>query len=133
MNIVVLIGRVAREPDLRYTATGVANCTFTVAVDRPFKNQSGEREADFISVSTWRMLAEFCANHLRKGSMVAVEGRLQTRSYENKEGRKVNVTEVVANEVRFLDRKKAEGEGNTSSPPSPQGNPVEINDSDLPF
>ena len=137
LNIAVLIGRLTADPELRYTSNGIANCTFTLAVDRPFTNQHGEREADFIRISTWRNLAENCANRLRKGSKAAVQGRIQTRTVESEKGKRT-VVEVVAETVRFLDGKKAEGEAQSAkqvatTAPSPQGNPVEINDSDLPF
>jgi len=104
LNRVILIGRLTRDPELRYTPAGVAVTQFTLAVDRPFTNQqTREREADFIPVVTWRQLAETCANYLRKGRLAAVEGRIQVRSYDNNEGRKVYVTEVIADNVRFLE------------------------------
>lgn len=128
LNRVILIGRLVRDPELRYTPNGTAHCSFTLAVDRPFTNQqTKEREADFIQVVTWRQLAETCANYLRKGRLTAVEGRIQVRSYDNNEGRKVYVTEVVADNVRFLESNKQ----NNHEPPSediPQ-----INDDDFPF
>ncbi|SED13815.1 single-strand DNA-binding protein [Paenibacillus sp. GP183] len=97
LNRVILIGRLTKDPELRYTPAGVAVTQFTLAVDRPFtSSQSKEREADFINIVTWRQLAETCANYLRKGRLTAVEGRLQIRNYDNNEGRKVYVTEVVA-------------------------------------
>jgi single-strand DNA-binding protein len=105
MNTVVLIGRLVRDPELKYTPNGVAVCNFTLAVDRAF---SKEKEADFIPIITWQKLAENCANHLGKGRMVAVEGRLQIRSYETEDGQKRKVAEVVANSVQFLDRAKGE-------------------------
>ncbi|MDI3316837.1 MAG: single-stranded DNA-binding protein [Bacillota bacterium] len=104
LNVVVLIGRLVRDPELRYTPTGVAVCNFTLAVDRSFTNQQGERETDFIDVVTWRHLAETVANHLSKGRLVAVHGRLQIRNYETQDGQKRRVAEVVADTVRFLDR-----------------------------
>lgn len=103
LNRVILIGRLARDPELRYTTSGIAVATFAIAVDRPFTSQSGEREADFIDVVVWRKLAETVANHLSKGRLVAVEGRLQTRSYDDSNGVRRKVTEVVADNVRFLD------------------------------
>jgi len=104
LNRVILIGRLTRDPELRYTPAGVAVTQFTLAVDRPFTNQqTREREADFIPVVTWRQLAETCANYLRKGRLAAVEGRIQVRNYDNNEGRKVYVTEVIADNVRFLE------------------------------
>jgi single-strand DNA-binding protein len=153
LNRVILIGRLTRDPELRYTPAGVAVTQFTLAVDRPFtNNQSGNREADFINIVTWRQLAETCANYLRKGRLTAVEGRLQIRNYENNEGRKVYVTEVVADNVRFLEssggtNRSEDGTGaNTQNrsgmnsarninqdPFIDDGRPVDISDDDLPF
>ena len=104
LNSIVLIGRLVRDPELRYTPSGVAVGGFTLAVDRPFTNQQGEREADFIDIVVWRRLAETCANHLSKGRLVAVRGRLQVRTYETQDGQRRRVAEVVADEVKFLDR-----------------------------
>lgn len=138
LNRVILIGRLTRDPELRYTPNGVAVTQFTLAVDRPFKTNSGEREADFIPVVTWRQLAEACANYLKKGRLCAVEGRIQVRNYENDEGRKVYITEVVADNVRFLESSKhgesdhSESSGN-HDPFSDDGKPVDISDDDLPF
>ena len=106
LNSVILIGRLTRDPELRYTPNGVAVGGFTLAVDRPFTNQQGERETDFIDIVVWRRLAETCANNLSKGRLVAVRGRLQIRSYDTQDGQKRRVAEVVADEVRFLDRKR---------------------------
>ncbi|CAM4435707.1 MAG: single-stranded DNA-binding protein [Paenibacillus macerans] len=111
LNRVILIGRLTRDPELRYTPSGVAVTQFTIAVDRPFTSQGGEREADFIPVVTWRQLAETCANYLRKGRLTAVEGRIQVRNYENNEGRRVYVTEVIADNVRFLESNREGGSG----------------------
>ncbi|KXG76401.1 Single-stranded DNA-binding protein A [Fervidicola ferrireducens] len=108
LNKVILIGRLTKDPELRFTpANGVAVTTFTLAVDRPFLNQKGERETDFIPVVVWRKLAETCANNLKKGRLVGVSGRLQVRSYDTPGGQRRYVTEVVADEVQFLDRPKA--------------------------
>lgn len=110
LNRVILIGRLTRDPELRYTPAGVAVTQFTLAIDRPFTSGGqGEREADFIPVVTWRQLAETCANYLRKGRLTAVEGRLQVRNYENNEGKRVYVTEVIADNVRFLESNKDGG------------------------
>ena len=107
LNRIILIGRLTRDPELRFTpANGVPVAQFTIAVDRPFLNQKGEREADFIRIVTWRKLAETCANNLTKGRLVAVDGRLQIRSYEGQDGQRRYVTEVVADTVRFLDKPK---------------------------
>ncbi|OXM14496.1 single-stranded DNA-binding protein [Paenibacillus herberti] len=119
LNRVILIGRLTKDPELRYTPAGVAVTQFTLAVDRPFNSQSGEREADFIPIVTWRQLAETCANYLRKGRLTAVEGRMQVRNYENNEGKRVYVTEIIADNVRFLESGNREGgsreEGSTYS------------------
>jgi len=105
LNRIVLIGRLTRDPELRYTQNGVAVASFTLAVNRNYKNAQGETEADFIDIVVWRGQAEICANHLNKGRLVAVEGRLQIRSYETSEGQKRKVAEVVAETVRFLEKK----------------------------
>ncbi|WP_059040645.1 single-stranded DNA-binding protein [Paenibacillus rubinfantis] len=109
LNRVILIGRLTKDPDMRYTPAGVAITQFNLAVDRPFTSNGGEREADFIPIVTWRQLAENCANYLRKGRLAAVEGRIQVRSYDNNEGKRVYVTEVVADNVRFLESPNREG------------------------
>jgi single-strand DNA-binding protein len=107
LNRVVLIGRLTKDPVLRYTpAGGVAVTTFTLAVDRRFRAEGKQREADFIPVVVWQKDAENCANYLVKGRMVAVEGRLQLRSYEDREGQRRNVAEVVAEHVQFLDSRR---------------------------
>lgn len=103
MNRVVIVGRLTRDPDLRYTPNGVAVANFNVAVNRPFRNQQGEQEADFINCVTWRKQAENLANYMKKGSQIGVDGRVQTRSYENKEGQTVFVTEIQAESVQFLE------------------------------
>ena len=103
LNRVILIGRLTADPDLRYTPQGHAVTTFRIAVDRPFANQQGEQETDFFPVVTWRKLAETCAHNLNKGRLVAVEGRVQNRSYTARDGSRRWVTEVVADNVRFLD------------------------------
>lgn len=154
LNRVILIGRLTKDPELRYTPSGVAVTQFTLAVDRPFTGQGGEREADFITIVTWRQLAETCANYLRKGRLTAVEGRIQVRHYDNNEGRRVYVTEVVADNVRFLESASAGnredggapsrtsnsqggsrgGSGNAGNDPfQDDGKPIDISDDDLPF
>ncbi|MDD5089723.1 MAG: single-stranded DNA-binding protein [Candidatus Wallbacteria bacterium] len=105
LNKILLIGRLTRDPELRYVPNGgpaVAN--FTLAVGRPFKNQNNERETDFIDIVVWRKLAENCKQYLSKGKMVMVEGRLQIRSYEASDGAKRKITEIVADNIQFLDR-----------------------------
>jgi len=159
INRVVLVGRLTKEPDLRYTPTGVAVATFTLAVNRTFSNQQGDRDADFINCVVWRKPAENVANFLKKGSLAGVEGRIQTRNYEGQDGKRVYVTEVVADSVQFLEpRNAAANQGgsfganpsnqgfNTGSPfdepfkPSTNDDPfggsgktIDITDDDLPF
>lgn len=103
INRVVLTGRLTRDVDLRYTQSGAAVATFTLAVDRRFTNQQGEREADFVSCVIWRKSAENFANFMHKGSLVGIEGRIQTRNYENQQGQRVYVTEVVVENFSFLE------------------------------
>ncbi|MDS1030562.1 single-stranded DNA-binding protein [Bacillota bacterium LX-D] len=129
LNKVILIGRLTRDPELRYTANGVAVATFTLAVDRQYANQQGQREADFIRIVVWQKLAEVCANNLGKGRLVAVEGRLQVRSYDAADGQKRQVSEVVAENVRFLDWPK---EGNKSGGTNFGNEPNLSTDFDLP-
>ena len=101
MNKVILIGRLTKDPDLRYTQSGAAVCSFTLAVDRPF-TQGGEKQADFINIVVWNKAAENCAKYLAKGRQAAVEGRLQIRSYDGNDGQRRWVTEVVADRVEFI-------------------------------
>jgi single-strand DNA-binding protein len=126
MNKVVLMGRLTKDPELRYTASGIAVARFTLAVDRGFKNQQGEKQADFIPITVWRGAAESCAKYLSKGRLVAVVGRIQTGSYD-KDGQRVYTTDVVADEVRFLEFKKEQEDTNI-----PGFTPYE-NDEELPF
>ena len=148
LNRVILIGRLTKDPELRYTPAGVAVTQFTIAVDRPFSGNNGEREADFIPVVTWRQLAETCANYLRKGRLTAVEGRIQVRNYENNEGKRVYVTEIIADNVRFLEsnRDSSQQQGasggtnnktstsrNVADPFKDDGRPIDISEDDLPF
>ena len=128
LNRVVLIGRLTRDPELKYTPTGTAVASFTLAVDRR-PNAQGEREADFIPIVVWQKQAEICANYLGKGSLTAVDGRLQIRSYDDKEGKRRWMTEVVAENVRFLDKK---GEGRTPESGSVDGY-IGFTDEDIPF
>lgn len=103
LNKIILIGRLTADPQLRYTANGNAVTNFTLAVNKSFVGQDGERGADFIDVVVWRKLAEACANHLAKGRLAAVEGRLEIRSYEDQQGVRRKAAEVVADNVRFLE------------------------------
>jgi single-strand DNA-binding protein len=129
MNVVALVGRLTKDPELRYTPSGVATCTFTLAVENPFAKQ--DPKADFLQIVTWKQSAEACANYLRKGRLCSVEGRISTRNYE-KDGRKVYVTEIMASNVRFLE--KAEGQQQQNNqPPVNEGKPLDISDDDLPF
>lgn len=142
MNRVVLVGRLARDPELRYTPAGQAVASFTVAVNRPFKNQQGEQETDFINCVVWRKPAENLANYMKKGNLIGIEGRIQTRSYEGKDGKTVYVTEVVAENVQFLESKKS---GKAQQPKQQQridnmnknlqqnAQEIDVEDSDLPF
>lgn len=111
LNRIILIGRLTRDPELKYTTNGTAVATFSLAVNRKFNRE----ETDFIDIVAWRGLAENAANYLSKGRLAAVEGRLQIRSYENKEGQKRKATEVVADDIRFLDRGTGSAAGATSS------------------
>jgi single-strand DNA-binding protein len=106
MNTIILIGRLTRDPELRYTQQGTPVASFTLAVDRPFTNAQGQKDADFIDCVAWRKLGETVGNHLSKGRLVAVEGRLQIRSYEAQDGTKRRAAEVVADSVQFLDSRK---------------------------
>ncbi|MFB6466487.1 single-stranded DNA-binding protein [Cytobacillus sp. Hz8] len=124
MNRVVLVGRLTKDPELRYTPSGVAVASFTLAVNRTFTNQQGEREADFINCVIWRRPAENVANFLKKGSLAGVDGRIQTRSYEGQDGKRVYVTEVVAESVQFLEPKNASsGNGGNFGGSRPQDVP----------
>lgn len=156
LNKVVLIGRLTREPDMRFTQSQRAVCSFNLAVNRNFTTQGGEREADFINVVSWGKTAENVSKYLNKGSLVAVDGRIQTRNYDNAQGQRVYVTEVVAENVTFLESR---GSSNNSAqeygfaepkqqdsnasqnasfdskkdPFADFGNSIDISDDDLPF
>ncbi len=130
LNRVILIGRLTRDPELRYVPSGQPVASFTLAVDRPFTNQAGERETDFIDIVAWRKLADQVSQHLSKGRLVAVEGRLQIRSYETQDGQKRKVAEVVADAVRFLDRKAAQA---ATGAPEPAAADFEPEEEDVPF
>lgn len=153
MNKVFLIGRLSRDPELRHTTNGTAVCQINVAVSRPV-SQGKEPETDFINVTVWNKPAENVARYLSKGRQVAIEGRIQTRSYDNNEGKKVYVTEVIANNVEFLgsandqnravqsapndnpfdvDMPLSETTSVDNDPFASFGEKVEISDSDLPF
>lgn len=155
MNRTVLVGRLTRDPDLRYTPNGVAVANFTLAVNRPFTNQQGNREADFINCVAWRKPAENLANYMKKGSQIGVDGRIQTRTYEGQDGKTVYVTEVLAESIQFLESKNnsntaQNNQTGTNTQPNQQNNqnpsnfndndpfvndgqPIDISDDDLPF
>ena len=138
MNNVVLIGRLTKDADLRYTNNGIATANFTLAVERAFSNASGEKETDFINCVVWRKPAETLSSYTKKGSKIAVRGRMQTRNYENKQGQKVYVTEVVVEEFTFLDSKKNSEDNSyqNSKPADPfesSGQSIELSESDMPF
>ncbi|MFE8704117.1 single-stranded DNA-binding protein [Cytobacillus sp. FJAT-54145] len=141
MNRVILVGRLTKDPDLRYTPNGVPVATFTLAVNRSFTNQQGEREADFINVVVWRKPAENAANFLKKGSLAGVDGKIQTRSFDGQDGKKVYITEVVAESVQFLEPKgnsnssppKDDGNKRVNDDPFANGGTIDIQDDDLPF
>jgi single-strand DNA-binding protein len=117
LNRIILIGRLTADPQLRYTKNGNAVTNFTLAVNKSFVGQDGERGVDFINIVVWRKLAETCANHLHKGRLVAVEGRLEIRSYDDQQGIRRKAAEVVADNVRFLDRDKEQtSSGDTDEP-----------------
>ena len=125
INKAILIGRLTRDPELRYTSSNRAVCQFSIAVDRPFTNQTtGQREADFINIVVWDKQAENVSKYVTKGRLVSVEGRLQSRSYDDKDGKKVYVTEVVANSVQFLSTGSSNGSSNSYS--QPEANPFDF-------
>jgi len=154
MNKVFLIGRLTRDPELRYTESNMPICRFSIAVNRTFSNQNGEREADFINISVFGKQAENVKNYVKKGSQVAIDGRIQTSSYE-KDGVRRYSTDVVANNVQFLDSRNSGNNGGndfgfdnvspsdfSSSMPTTEvkndpfadfGASIEINDDELPF
>ena len=155
INNVVVTGRLTRAVDLRYTSNGTAFASFTLAVDRPFRNQNNEKETDFINCVMWRKPAENLANYTNKGSLIGVEGRIQTRNYEGRQGQRVYVTEVLAERFTFLEsaktanndvydngrsniqgmNKNQNSNGNfaNSDPFTSNGDVFSVNDDDLPF
>lgn len=144
INNVVLVGRLTKDPDLRYTANGTGVATFTLAVNRNFTNQDGNREADFINCVIWRKSAETLANYAHKGTLLGVTGRVQTRNYDNQQGQRVYVTEVVAesfqllesrsnNEKRHDDKQQQNTNTNNSATDPFNGSSIDIGDDDMPF
>lgn len=137
LNNVVLVGRMTKDAELRYTPSNQAVATFSLAVNRNFKSQNGEREADFINCVIWRQQAENLANWAKKGALIGITGRIQTRSYENQQGQRVYVTEVVAEQFQLLesrrDRDAGQSQGYSQSDFSRQAEPMDISNDDLPF
>lgn len=152
INSVCLVGRLTKDPELKYTGNNTAVASFNLAVNRNFKDANGEREADFINCVIWRQQAENLANWAKKGALIGITGRIQTRSYENQQGQRVYVTEVVAEGFQMLESRAAREGGNTNQTSNngynrQQGpnnsmsggnqfgnsNPMDIQDSDLPF
>jgi len=134
LNRVVLIGRLTKDPELRYTPGGVAVASFTLAVDRNFKNAQGERETDFIPCVVYRQLAELCANYLAKGKLAAIDGRIQVRSFEGQDGQRRWVTEVIGDNVRFLSPKESSNTSSSSVSDDLSSFAQEISlDDDIPF
>lgn len=142
INNTVLVGRLTKDVELRYTPSNVAVATFTLAVNRTFKNENGEREADFINCVMWRQQAENLANWAKKGALIGITGRIQTRSYDNQQGQRVYVTEVVAETFQLLESKGQGNQGQQRPQAQQQApdfsrnantNPLDISDDMLPF
>ena len=141
MNKVILVGNLTRDPELSETPNGVAVCRFAIAVSRDYANSDGTRETDFFNITVWRGRAEVCGKYLKKGNKVAIVGSLQNRSYEDKDGIKRNVTDVVASEVEFLTPRSAQGQsenGEEDVAPAPAAKRERpqleaIDDNQLPF
>lgn len=137
LNSVCLVGRLTKDPELRYTPNNQAVATFSLAVNRNFKSQNGEREADFINCVIWRQQAENLANWAKKGNLVGITGRIQTRNYEGTDGKRVYVTEVVADSFQLLEFNKQNDRGQSQSHSQQdfarQAEPMDISDDDLPF
>lgn len=145
INNVTLVGRLTADPNIRYTGSGTPVASFTLAVNRDFKNAAGEQEADFINCVIWRKSAETLANTVRKGQQIGVVGRVQTRSYENQHGQKVFVTEVVAERFNYLEKREGNSNSSNSQKQSNNqqsfdrssdpfsGSSIDISDDDLPF
>lgn len=135
LNKVILMGRLTRDPELRSTPQGVSTCSFSIAVDRNFVREGEERKADFINCVAWRQAAEFISKYFKKGNMVALEGSIQTRSWDDQDGKKHYVTEVIVSQVYFAER-KADGQSNTADDaplPMLDGFAPMGQDDDLPF
>ncbi len=124
MNKVILMGRLARDPELRYTNSQIATCSFAVAVDRRYKSQDGTTQADFINCVAWRNTAEFISKYFTKGSRILVTGSIQTRTWEDNNGQKRYVTEVIVDEAEFCESKRSEGGSFGGAPQSQGGAPA---------
>lgn len=153
INSVVLVGRITKDLELKYTQSGVAYCKFTLAINRTFTNGQGEREADFVNCTVWKKQAENLCNYMSKGSLIGVTGRIQTSNFEGRDGNRVFMTEVIADNVQFLESKKNANQSQQSYQQNPQNNPqeqtnytrndndpfanddgpIDVKDSDLPF
>ena len=136
INSICLVGRMTKDAELRYTPSNVAVATFTLAVNRNFKNENGEREADFINCVMWRQQAENLANWTKKGHLIGITGRIQTRSYDNQQGQRVYVTEVVAESFQLLEKRDNTGNHTSNEdqmPPNFSGTTMDIDDDGLPF
>lgn len=140
LNSICLVGRLTKDPELRYTPSNQAVATFSLAVNRNFKSQNGEREADFINCVIWRQQAENLANWAKKGALIGITGRIQTRNYENQQGQRVFVTEVVADNFQLLESQKERGnQSHGNSQPDfgrneqMHSSPMDISTDDLPF
>jgi len=133
MNKVNLIGRLTHDPELRQTQSGTSVCSFGLAVNRNYTNAQGERETDFINITVWRNTAENCVRYLTKGSKVAVCGSLQSRNYEDKDGKKRTVLEVIGDDVEFLSGRKETQDSSAPAPKSAKANLQPVDDDELPF
>ena len=141
LNSTCLVGRLTKDAELRYTTNNQAVATFTLAVNRNFKSQNGEREADFINCVIWRQQAENLANWCKKGALIGITGRIQTRNYEDRQGQRVYVTEVVADNFQLLENRKDREAGQSQGYSQPDfgrnetmnTNPMDISSDDLPF
>ena len=133
MNKFVGVGRLTRDVELKHTGGGHAVANFTLAVNRRFKGENGEYEADFLNCVAWRGTAEAVANYVKKGQQLAVEGSVQTRSYDNNEGKKVYVTEILVDNVTFIDNKQASKQTSSTASVLDEGVKIDINSDELPF
>ncbi|MGC9327442.1 MAG: single-stranded DNA-binding protein [Candidatus Hinthialibacter sp.] len=129
INRIVLVGRLVADPEVRYTQNGIAVASFRIAVDRPFRSAGGERQTDFINIVAWRKLAELMGQYMKKGRLIGVDGSLQMRKYQTKEGENRTVYEVQADTIQFLDRGDSSGSAGAPPVPSDQDAPQNYSDS----